>query len=543
MKKNTNFNFFKSTAMNLVLIITILTMSACGSNPSASTIPKPIASPGNVTNVENTTPTGKSKVTIGLAYDPQNIGPFQGMSGGRIGVLYTLYEFLVTTVGGEMEGVLMKNYEKIDDLTYNCEIYDYISDQAGNHLTAADVAYSYNMGMSSGNLPKLGSIESVKVISDYVVQFKFANLAIGDLGALWMECPIVTQAAYEASPDKMATDPVSTTAYKCTEFISGAKMIFTNTQKYWQTDKTLIKDTSKSNVDVIEFDIISDSAQLTNALKTKAIDVTNWLSNSDISDFENVPDFATSLIPDNVTYLMLFNCDATGGKFANNLALRQACAYAINRSQLVAGALNGNGNTVKTWGNKNYSDYGSTWDTEDYYDYNITKATELAKEAGAEGLTLNLMVVSGDTEAKMATIVQAQLAKIGITVNISTYDAQLINDYKYKANQWDIFIEQAGSTSYLANVWKLGLDNRDFTHGGAENFVIDNKLQTLLESALDIDDHSEATMDAFHQYLKEQCYGIGLLQKNNTIAHSNKITEIVVDARRQVIPGACAYGL
>ena len=40
------------------------------------------------------------KVVVGITIDPGNIGPFQGMSAGRIGILFTTYEFLVTKVNG-----------------------------------------------------------------------------------------------------------------------------------------------------------------------------------------------------------------------------------------------------------------------------------------------------------------------------------------------------------------------------------------------------------------------------------------------------------
>lgn len=484
----------------------------------------------------------ESKVVVGLAFDPQNIGPFQGMSAGRIGILYTVYEFLVTTTGGEMRGVMMKDYEKIDDLTYNCEIFDYIYDQAGNHITAEDVAFSYNTGIDSGNLPKLGSIESVEVLDDYVVQFKFTQLSIGDLGALWMECPIVSQAAYEASEDKMATKPVSTTAYQCTEFVSGSKMVFENTHNYWQTDESLINNCSKANVDVIEFDIIPDSAQLTNALKTRAIDVTNWLSATDVPDFDGVDGYGVSPIPDNTTYFVMFNADAEHGKFADNPDLRKALAYAIDSEMLLAGALNGAGAVVKTHGNTNYSDFLDKWLEEDYFEVDLNKAQELLAAAGGEGLTVNLMIASGDVATRIATIMQAQLAQIGVTLNISNYESQLYNEYKYQPDQWDLLLGQDGSTSYLVNVWKLAYDASGYSHGGAENFVHDDELQDLLKAAMDIEGHDDATMDAFHQYIKEMCYSKGLVQPFSNIAHTDKIQTIVVDARGQVTPGACEYG-
>ena len=135
-------------------------------------------------------------VVVGIAGDPGNIGPFQAMSAGRIGILFTTYEFLVTKDGDTNPGVLMKELTQVDDLTYDVEIYDYIVDQAGNPLTASDVKFCYETAQSIGNLPKLSSIESVEVISDYVCRFHFKELAAGDLYSLLMECPIVTQAAY-----------------------------------------------------------------------------------------------------------------------------------------------------------------------------------------------------------------------------------------------------------------------------------------------------------------------------------------------------------
>lgn len=61
------------------------------------------------------------------------------------------------------------------------------------------MAWSYQSGMDSGNLPKLAAIASVEAKDDYTVRFVFNELSAGDLDALLMECPIVTRAAYEAS--------------------------------------------------------------------------------------------------------------------------------------------------------------------------------------------------------------------------------------------------------------------------------------------------------------------------------------------------------
>lgn len=480
------------------------------------------------------------KVVIGLTGDPGNIGPFQGMGLGRIGILFTTYEFLVTKTNGAMEGVLMKDYTQIDELTYQVEIYDYVYDQAGNHLTAADVAWCYETAKASGNLPKLGSIESVTVVSDYVAEFKFASLAAGDLNALLMECPIVTRAAYEASPDQMATDPVSTSAYSLVEYASGSKLVYEDKGTYWQKDDSLVRETSKHNIKKIEFDIIVDGAQLTNALKTRAVDVSVFVSDTDIDDFKAMDGFAVSQVPENTTELLLFNCDE-GSVFADNLALRQAVVYAIDSEMLRDGAFGGNGAVVKTYGNTKYADYVEKWNDEEYYEYNPEKAAALFAESGVTSANLKLMYMTGDATTKMATIIQALLMPYGVNLELQGYDQQLFNEYKYQPDQWDIMLDEGASSSYLVNVFKLGWDNTGYVHGGAENFVKDEKLQTLLEAALNEETHNDETMDAFHQYLKEQCYGIGLVQKLSNVAHTDTIKTLATCFRGQVIPGACGY--
>ena len=48
-------------------------------------------------------------VTVGIMADPENMGPWSGMSMGRIAVLFTTYEYLLTREDGVAYGVLAKS--------------------------------------------------------------------------------------------------------------------------------------------------------------------------------------------------------------------------------------------------------------------------------------------------------------------------------------------------------------------------------------------------------------------------------------------------
>ena len=299
--------------------------------------------------------------------------------------------------------------------------------------------------------------------------------------------------------------------------------------------------TSKHNAENIEIDIIPDTAQLTNALKTRAIDVSVWISATDIADFKDQPGFTVSQMPENTTEVFLFNCSEQS-VFAHNPDLRKAIAYAIDSELIAEGAYNGDARAVKTYGNTKYADYVESWNDEPYYEYDFEKAKELYAASGASNLNLKLMYVTSDETAMMATIIQAELAELGINVELCGYDSQLFNQYKYDgADQWDLMLDEVASSTNLANVYKLAWDSKGYTHDGALNYAVDDQLQSLLEAAMNEKTHNDETMNAFHQYLKEQCYGIGLVQKLSNVAHTDTIKTLETCFRGQVLPGACEY--
>ena len=478
-----------------------------------------------------------ASVVVGLAGDPGNIGPFQGMGLGRIGILFTTYEMLMVKDGDGFVGCLMKELTPVDDLTYDVEIYDYIVDQAGNKLTASDIKFCFDTAKADGNLPKLSSVDSVEVLSDYVARFHFTALAAGDLESLLMECPIVTQAAYEASADKMATDPITTSPYQVVDYKTGATITYKRNENYWQKDELTVA-TSKHNVDEIIFKIIPDPVQMVNALKTKEIDISAAIDGSYISDFMGAEGFNVTQIPDNTTKYLIFNYDSIP-----SAAERQAIAYAVDVEDIIAFAFDGIGYHAKTVGNNKYPDFVEKWNDEEYYEYDEEKAQALFAEAGVSaGKTYRLIYNAADDNAKIVTTIQAALGDFDINVELIPYDNALFGTYKYddkKSGEWDIMLDEGGSSNLLTNVWKLTLDSRDQTYGKTVGHVADEKLQSLVEAA--INDNSPENMDAFHQYLKEQCYEYGLVSKVNNLAHTTVVTKAVTCFRGQILPGACEY--
>lgn len=551
----------KKRSIALIMTVLLAASSLAGCKPEAKTTSEPVQTQGEAqtqsgeqTRKEDDMSARAAKgsggetgsIIVGINADPGSLSPFAPMSPGGITIRRTLYEFLVDReeFGGDMVGVILKEYEQIDTTTYKVTIYDYIHDTQGNPVTASDVAFSYQTGKECGNYPKLNSVESVTVLDDYTVEFKFTQeLAVGELEGLWMECPIITQASYEASPDQMATTPVGTTAYKVTSYTPGSDIVMERCDDYWQTDAAVKPLTSNANAAQIKFQIITESAQMTIALETGSIDMTTGVSNSEVARFkeggENADSFNTFQYMDNKAAMIYFNCDE--GNILQNQALREAICYAIDAQSVLDGAYNGDGAVLKTIGCEKYGDFNDTWLNEDYYEYNLEKAKELIAEANIpEGTTLTLLCANTEDVESISTIIQGFLLQIGLNVQITPYENAMYTSLTYESDAWDILLATQGATDYLVNIWKLGWAAENY-NGHTMNFLIDEELQNILHEALTVKGHTSENVNAFHYYIKDNCYAYGLCQTAGYVVADKKVASVVVDSRNCILPGCCTY--
>jgi ABC-type transport system substrate-binding protein len=229
--------------------------------------------------------------------------------------------------------------------------------------------------------------------------------------------------------------------------------------------------------------------------------------------------------------------------FKDDLNLRQALAYSIDKEGVNIGAFNGNGVAVKDFANASYGDYNTAWDEEDYYDYDADKAAELLAASNYDGQSIRIMYITSTAMDAVAQMVLAYFNQIGVQAELVPYDSMMFQSAQYDSTSYDVLLKNNGSTDYIVNQWKLCWDSRDFseTTGGTANFVQDETLDELMQACLKTDTYSEESLDAFHDYLTEQCYGYGIVEGPINIVHSGYITDVALDIRNQILPGACEY--
>ncbi len=528
--------------MLLVMMVPILTGCGGGAATTAAPVKEPTKAP-EATAAPVEAPAIAPEVTVAIGADPADLSPFTGMSLGRIAVLHTIYEYLVEAdkMGTEAVPMLAKSIEKTGEKTYVVTLFDNIIDSADNQITAADAAWSYQQGIEAGKMRPLGNIESVKATGDYTVEFVFKTvLGVGDLDKALMECPIISQKSYEASADKFAAKPITSAAYALTEYVPGSSLTFEARPDYWQTDPSLRTLYSQTNVQKIIFQVVTEPAQHAIALETGTADVSASVTGDDIARFASNPDFTVYKFLDNLTQSINFN-GSEGNPFTKK-ELRQAVAYAIDTPAMCEAVAPGACAASHTIGNSNFGSYQTKWDTASYYDYDLAKAKELFAAAGYKGgdLTVKLLAQNDPRSGLIAQVIQASLAELGITVEISQVEPSVFNELQYDPTAFDMVIGASAGGDYIISPWLLIYDQHR-NNGTTSSFFKDDQLQSLLNTVVTIDGFTSENIDAFHQYQKEQLYSYGLLSFMNNVVSVKGITKIVRDTRGQIMPGACEY--
>jgi ABC-type transport system substrate-binding protein len=489
-------------------------------------------------------------LNVGINADPGDLVPWSLTNAGRGDTEEMLYQAMAISENGEIESVLYKEYKLSEDGKYlDVFFYDYIHDSAGNPLKASDVVFSFDRALASGVARSVSAIANkAEVLDEYSVRFYLTKtLFVGELANFLSQFYIVTRAAYEASPDGMATNPVGTGPNKLTRYTSGYMMTFEKVPDYWQTNDALTPDRLKANIKTINFYIITEPSQMTMALENGSIDMSWRVSNDDTYLFDTggpqSEKYRIYKVPDNQVTQIWLNCSktaATGG----SVDLRRAIYYAINSQVILQSVYNGSGVLTYDIGRPANSDYSKSWETEDnYYHYDLEKAKEyLAKSGYRPGqLTLTLLCESSAIYSNAAVVIQGFLSAIGINVKINAVQPALMTAYREDPTTWDIQVSGQGAANYVTDAYSTAMLATRFAWGGTQNFIIDDKLQELIGAAMLESSHNSATVNALHQYMVENAYGRGVVNFSNNYIVPKDCTSIVLSYKRAIMPGACTY--
>lgn len=530
----------KVTAFFLVSAIAAGVLTACSSKTDSS------GSTGIQSEQTEAQGAGKkTKVTVALAKAINVFSPYTKWD-PYIGIQYAgVYERLGEReqFGSEnFKGVLMEKWEQENDTTYRCYLYDYITDSQGNPFTANDVKFSVNKCHEAG-MPDAKYIEDIEVINDYEFVMHLTDSGLGVFEMVCETCWMATEASYEKAAAEDSICP-GTGPYVCTNFISGSTTTVEKRDDYWQKEE-LTAVTSRANVDVIVYNIVSEATQMAIAMEnTNVTQMFAWLTESIIEDAKRIDGITVESKPSIQMKSIVFNSSEYSA--CQNEALRKAVSYAINNEALIQTALSGVGYVPKTFGSSYAIGYNEKWEESDYYSYNVEKAKELLNEAGfKEGeLTLQFYGAAGAETEKTGTVLASCLEAIGIKCQVNSVEAATQSAYLNDlASGWDIFL--AGTTlkgPYLIQTYSYYCSNVGYNNqaNGPGWGVYDPEFQALIDKC-NSKEAAQEDLDQVHDYVVDHCYVYQWFNNYYTCAHVNSITETVTNFKNNLVTGACTY--
>ena len=158
--------------------------------------------------------------------------------------------------------------------------------------------------------------------------------------------------------------------------------------------------------------VIPEGSARAIALEAGEVDLVWNVDATDCANIEANPD--VTLLSQTSSSIEYLGMNTTKEKFAD-VRVRQAINYALDKQTFVDTIIEGRGSVANSYINSMIPGWT---DEVEAYPYDPAKAKELLAEAGYPNGFECKIYVNGDVRTRSAQIIQAQLAEVGITVDI-----------------------------------------------------------------------------------------------------------------------------
>ncbi|WP_125099947.1 ABC transporter substrate-binding protein [Leucobacter chromiireducens] len=347
--------------------------------------------------------------TIALTGAPVNLD-FTTTAGSAIpqAMMSNVYEGLVQLdQAGEIQPLLATSWEISDDRkTYTFTLEEGVTFSNGDAFTADDVKFSFDRVKTdwvSSLKAKMDVVESVEVISDTEVAVHLSKPSNAWLFSL--ATPVGAIFSSDGVAD-LANAPVGTGPYAVETFTANDKIVLDTRDDYWGDAPA---------VESVTLKYFADATATTNALRTGDIDAIVNLQAPELLDtFESDDKYTVTTGTSSGEISLSLNNKAAP---FDDVRVRQAVLYALDKQAIIDTAWNGYGSLVATYATPTDPYYE---DLNDRYPYDPEKAKELLKEAGQENLSITYTVPTRPYAQAVSEIVVSQLKDVGITATIES---------------------------------------------------------------------------------------------------------------------------
>ncbi len=373
----------------------------------------------------------KDSVVVGMRLEPPGLDPTTGAAAAIAQItLYNVFEGLTRIDERAQFGPgLAESWTVSDDLlTYTFKLRPGVKFHDGTDFDSADVKFTYerNAAENSTNKRKkrftnMASIETPDPLTVRIKLKKPNPSLLFQLG----ESTAVIVAPESAATNK--TRPIGTGPFKFSKWVKGDSVTLVKADTY--------RDPGSIKLNKVVFKFVSDASAQVASLLAGDVDIFPYFDPKNLAQFESNPNF---VVQEGTTEGETILSTNNRRPPLNDVRVRRAIAYAINRQEIIDGAMFGYGTPIGS----HFAPHNPAYiDLTGLYPYNPEKAKELLKEAGyPNGFEVSLKLPPPGYARDGGQIVAAQLAKVGIKVKIENVEWAQWLDVVYRKKNYDLTI-------------------------------------------------------------------------------------------------------
>ena len=347
-----------------------------------------------------------NEIAVGIAQDlDDSLDPHITVAAGTKEVMFNVFEGLMKpTSTGDLIPAVADHYEISEDkLTYTFALREGVQFHNGDMVTAEDVVYSISRCADTTDgtplVEAFSVVQSVEALDEKTVAITIAEPSNEFISFL-------TTAILPADYDQQDTAPVGTGPFKFVSRSAQESIVLEKFEAYWGTPAQL---------DKVTYKIIENAEGLLMGLQSGALDIVAHLSTTQVAQLGE--EFAIEEGTMNLVQALYLN---NAVEPFDDVRVRQALCYAIDRQQVLDYAFDGYGSIINS---SMYPAFGKYFMPEmnDYYTVDTAKAKQLLAEAGyPNGFEMSITVPSNyQPHIDTAQVIVEQLKAIDVTATIN----------------------------------------------------------------------------------------------------------------------------
>jgi peptide/nickel transport system substrate-binding protein len=404
---------------------------------------------------------------LGMQTDPVGLDPHLSTATATKNMMEHVYETLVfvSPEGRFIPGLAESWQTSQDGLTWTFALRRNVKFHNGRAMTADDVVYSINRVRDPNTRsPWIGNfvdVDAVSAADPLTVVFRlkkpFSPL-LAKLSAI-LYSAIVPKEVVDRG--EMNVSPTGTGPFRFVGYTPQQRLVLVRSGDYWDVDATGRR---LPYLDRLEFVFFPDAVARATAIRTGTVEFIEYVPSSEVRSLRSDPNVVVVGGPSaNFRSIYINNAIAP----FNNVKVRQALAWSINRKEIIDTALFGVGGIDATGHVIPPGNYFAL--TRNVYDKpDVDRAKRLLSEAGhPNGVEADFYVTSTyDFLRTPAEVIQAQAARAGIRLKIVAADWSVYLPTVFAKRYTLTILGTSGQTDpddYLYTNFRTG-DRRNFVN-------------------------------------------------------------------------------